>query len=187
MPLRATLGCIPSGLEGVRATLRVMVKTVKDFLRPAMNDLDGINSLLLVRVTAQRTVQRCPEKDYWAECSALHRFVRDEVRYVRDILSKETLQYPDKTLLLKSGDCDDKAILFCALAHCIGYPARFCAVAVGEDADFSHVSGQCLVDGYGWTNAECIPIDDNGTKAQFGWFPPDATQVMIAHIDKNGW
>jgi transglutaminase-like putative cysteine protease len=182
MPLRATLGCIPSGIEGVRATLRVMVKTCRDFLKPPMNDLDKINSLLLVRVTAQRAVQSCREKDYWAEAAAIHRFVRDEIRYVRDILDKETLQFPDKTLLLKSGDCDDKSMLFCAMAHCIGYPSRFCAVAVNDEPDFSHVSAQCLVDGFGWINAECIPIDENGAKADFGWFPPDATQVMTAHV-----
>jgi transglutaminase-like putative cysteine protease len=182
MGWHASIGSLPSGLDGVRATLRVMVKVCRDFLKPRPTDFEAIDSLLLVRVTAQRAVQRCPEKDYWAEIAALHRLVRDDIRYTGDMLDKETLQFPDKTLLLQSGDCDDKAMLLCALAHCIGYPSRFCAVAVGGSPDFSHVSGQCLIDGFGWINAECIPIDDAGTKVELGWFPPDATQVMTAHV-----
>jgi transglutaminase-like putative cysteine protease len=182
MSWHASTHVIPGGLEGVRATLRMMVKSVRDFLRPSPLNFDGINALLLVRTTAQRAVQHCPEKDYWAEVSALHQFVRDQIRYVRDMLETETLQYPDKTLLLRSGDCDDKSMLFSAMAHCIGYPSRFCAIAVNDSTDFSHVSAQCLVDGYGWINAETIPIDDAGSKADLGWFPPDATQVMMAHV-----
>jgi len=97
-------------------------------------------------------------------------------------LTAETVQYPDKTLQIGSGDCDDKSLLLCTLAHCIGYPSRFCAIAVNDEDGFSHVSAQILVDGHGWMNAETIPIDDNGTKVDLGWFPPDATQIMRAHI-----
>jgi len=179
---RASFESIPGGLPGVRETLRRMVKITRSFLRPAQNDYDAIQSLLMVRIASQRCVQRCREKDYLAEVSALHRFVRDEIRYCMDHLTAETLQYPDKTLLLKSGDCDDKSLLLCTMAHCIGYPSRFCAIAVDGDDCFSHVSAQILVTGYGWTNAETIPIDDDATKVDLGWFPPDATKVMIQHV-----
>jgi transglutaminase-like putative cysteine protease len=179
---RAEFTQIPGGIEGVRETLKRMVQIARKFLKPSGLDYDAIQSLLLVRVTAQRSVQHCREKDYLGEIAALHRLVRDDIRYVRDHLTAETLQYPDKTLLLKSGDCDDKSLLLCTLAHCIGYPSRFCAIAVGGEDSFTHVSAQILVDGYGWMNAETIPINDRGDKVDLGWFPPDATQVMKAHI-----
>lgn len=180
---RASFTSIPGGMEGVRETLKRMVGICRSFLKPKPNDLDAINSLLYVRITAQRAVQHCREKDYMGEVSALHRVARDQIRYVGDHLTAETLQYPDKTLQIGSGDCDDKAMLLATLAHCIGYPARFCAIEVGNEGVFSHVSPQILVGGdYGWINAECIPINDQGTKVELGWFPPDATRVMKAHI-----
>ena len=179
---RAEFTSIPGGIEGVRETLKRMVTICRKFLKPASHDADGIDALLYVRITAQRAVQHCREKDYMGEVRALHRVARDQVRYVGDHLTAETLQYPDKTLLIGSGDCDDKAMLMATLAHCIGYPARFAAIEVNDEGVFSHVSPQILVQGYGWCNAECIPIDDRGTKVDIGWFPPDATQVMKAHI-----
>lgn len=173
---------IPSGIDGVRATLKQMVKIARTFLKPAAGNKEAIDSLLFVRICAQRCVQHVREKDYRGEVAALHRFVRDEIRYVRDHLTAETLQLPDKTIQIGSGDCDDKSILLCTLAHCIGYPSRFCAIAVNDEPDFSHVSAQILVDGAGWLNAETIPIDDSGRKVDLGWFPSDCTNLMTAHI-----
>jgi len=179
---RAEFCQIPGGIEGVRETLRRMVKIARHFLKPSSLDYEAIQSLLVVRITAQRAVHHCREKDYLSEVTALHRLVRDDIRYVGDHLTAETLQYPDKTLAIGSGDCDDKSLLLCTLAHCIGYPSRFCAIAVNDEDSFSHVSAQILVNGYGWLNAETIPINDSGKKVDLGWFPPDATQVMKAHI-----
>jgi transglutaminase-like putative cysteine protease len=179
---RAELSCIPGGIDGVRETLKRMVKITRSFLKPSSLDRDAIQSLLFVRIFAQRAVHHCPEKDYFAEVRALHKVARDQVRYVGDHLTMDTLQYPDKTLQIGSGDCDDKAILLATMAHCIGYNARFVAIEVNDEGAFTHVSPQVLVQGYGWCNAECIPIDDRGTKVDLGWFPPDATQVMKAHI-----
>jgi transglutaminase-like putative cysteine protease len=179
---RASFESIPGGVAGVRETLRRMVKIARSFLRPNGQDYDAIQSLLLVRIASQRAIQHCREKDYWSEVAALHRAVRDDIRYCMDHLTAETLQYPDKTLQLKSGDCDDKSLLLCTMAHCVGYSSRFCAIMVDGDDCFSHVSAQVLVNGYGWMNAETIPIDDAGTKVDLGWFPPDAAQIMTAHI-----
>lgn len=144
-------------------------------------------ALLEVRTLASQLVLNCPEKDYFAECSALQEFARDAIRYTDDMRGAEQLQYPDFTLSTQAGDCDDKAILFCCLASCVGRATRFAAVAIPSEDDpngdfFSHVCGQALVPGRGWVNAECIPIDDEGTKVPFGWFPPDATCIMLAHI-----
>lgn len=176
---------IPSGVDGVRATLRQMVKTCRHFLKP-IGDPCRIQALLSIRFLATQLTLGCAEKDYWGEVSALQIFCRDQIRYTGDLRQTETLQEPQYTVFSKSGDCDDKAILFCCLAECIGYPTRFCAIGVPTENDprgecFSHVCGQALIEGRGWVNAECIPIDNNGTKVDLGWFPPDATCIMLAH------
>ena len=179
--LSARIYQIPGGVEGVKATLRAMVATVRAFTKPKPHDSEKIAGLLSVRLTAQNIVQGLPPKDYWAEANALFLFVRDHIRYVRDMRQMETLYFPDKTLALKAGDCDDMAMLFAALAETIGFETRFCAIGV-DGEEFSHVSAQCLVPGFGWVNAETIPIDDKGSKMPFGWFPPDATCLMLAHV-----
>lgn len=167
--LTSFLGTIPSGVNGVRATLKIMVMVARKA------------TTLPVRVTAQRLVQSCPEKDWWCEANTLQTFVRDSIRYVRDIRDTETIQFPEQTLSLQSGDCDDKALLLAALAESIGFSSRFCAIGVNGEG-YSHVLTQLLIPGHGWTSAETIPIDDQGGKAVLGWFPPDATCMMLAHV-----
>lgn len=183
----AFFGSIPSGVNGVKATLRLMVDRCRKFLRPNSGNIRDAQRLLSIRQCAQQLTYPVPEKDYWGEVEALHLFVRDQIRYTGDMLWAETIQDPDYTLSEKSGDCDDKSILFCCLANSIGYPTRFCAVGMPSESDpngenFSHVSGQALIDGCGWVNAECIPIDESGTKVDLGWFPPQVTCVMLAHV-----
>lgn len=172
-------GMIASGLAGVKATLRIMVMVARGCLKPT--DPTKTNDLLMLRTTAQTLVQNCGEKDYWCEASQLQAFVRDKIRYVRDIRDVETIQFPVQTLQLQSGDCDDKSVLLAVLAECIGFETRFCAIGVRGES-YSHVSTQILIPGRGWTNAETIPIDNQGSKAALGWFPPDATCLMLAHV-----
>lgn len=183
----AFFGSIPSGDRGVRATLNLMVNRCRKFLRPKSGSMNDAQRLLKIRRCAQELTFPVPEKDYWGEIEALQIFVRDEIRYTHDMLDAETVQDPDYTLDVRSGDCDDKSILFACLANCIGYPTRFCAIAMPSDADplgqnFSHVSGQALIDQCGWVNAECIPVDEMGTKVDLGWFPPQATRCMLAYV-----
>lgn len=180
-PHRGYFGAIPSGIAGVRATLDTMVKVAREFLKPPVGHAAKTDSLLCVRMAAMEIVQCVPEKQYYREIAALHEFTRDRIRYTMDMLNAETVQYPDVTLEIQAGDCDDKSLLFCCLANCIGYDTRFCAVGV-NGGDFSHVSGQALIPGRGWVNAETIPIDDAATKVPLGWFPPDATCIMLRNI-----
>ncbi len=181
MPQSATsfFGAIPSGLSGTRATLKIMVMVARKALKPAT--AEGTQNLLLFRTTAQRLVQNCGEKDYWCEAATLQGFVRDSIRYLRDMRTAETIQTPEKTLSERSGDCDDKSLLLAVLAETIGFSARFCAIGVRGET-YSHVSAQLLIPSKGWVNAETIPISDSGSKAVLGWFPPDATCLMLAHV-----
>lgn len=193
----AYFGAIPSGIAGVRATLKVMVAVARAVLAPdnakawsalrslgfsiAFDPVTGTQNLVTLRTTAQRVILNCAEKDWWCEARALQSYVRDSIRYTRDMRSAETVQFPLQTMQYQSGDCDDKSVLLVTLAETVGFTTRFCAIGVNGDS-FSHVSAQLLIPGKGWVNAETIPIDNLGSKAQLGWFPPDASCLMLAHI-----
>lgn len=162
-PATGTLLSIPGGVAGVRRTLAIMVDLVRTF----KTDVN-------VRNTAVQLVQACPDKDYRCELSTLQHFVRDQVRYVRDVDTAETLQTPVQTLKLMAGDCDDKAVLLNALACAIGFSTRFCAIGV-RGQPFSHVMAQARL-GPSWINCETIVEG-----VEIGWFPPDASECMLAH------
>jgi Transglutaminase-like superfamily len=173
---------IPGGLGGVRRTLRLMVDVASTFktdlhVRTLAVCLVGGRVVTLVDGRQVR-YPLCRPKDYVAELRCLHAFVRDCVRYVRDIEGVETLQTPVQTLNVLAGDCDDKAMLFNALAGSIGFQTRFAAIGVRGEP-FSHVMAQALLESWGqFVNAETILTDP---PVELGWEPPDATEVMYAH------
>lgn len=164
------MGSIPEGREGIKATLKLMVQIAR-----------RTRATLPVRVNAQRIVQGCPTNDGMCEAASLQSWVRDNIRYVRDVRDVETIQFPEQTLQLKSGDCDDMALLLAAMLESIGFQTRFCAVGL-NGLNYSHVLTQVMVPGSGWLSAEVIPIDGRAAKAPFGWFPPDATCFTLAHV-----
>lgn len=181
-PNRVQKLAIPSGIGGVRRTLRLMVDVASTFktdvhVRTLAVCLVGGRVVTLPNGQQVR-YPRCPPKDYAGELCCLHAFVRDCVRYTRDVEGVETLQTPVQTLNVLAGDCDDKAMLFCALAGSIGFQTRFCAIGV-RDQPFSHVMAQALLDDAGeYVNAETILTDP---PVPLGWEPPDATLAMWAH------
>lgn len=148
----------------MRVTLRLMV----DLARTYKTDLN-------VRTLALELVEGCAERDRAAELRALQQFARDAIRYVLDVDNIETVQTPIQTLRVRQGDCDDKSTLLSALAGSIGFPTRFCAIGVNGE-DFSHVMCQARL-GTGWVNCETIVPG-----ADIGWYPPDATSAMLAHV-----
>lgn len=101
---------------------------------------------LSVRLAALQIVENLPQRDWPAEVAALHAFVRDRIRYVKDIRGVETLQQAERTLQLKQGDCDDKAVLLASLLQAIGHPARFHAIGF-KPGNYSHVYVDTLLGG----------------------------------------
>lgn len=96
---------------------------------------------MAVRNQAVELTRKLRQKDFRGEICALSDWVRDQVRYVKDIRSVETVHDPVTLLKVRCGDCDDKATLLAALAESIGHPARFVAVAYRPGV-FSHVWAQ---------------------------------------------
>lgn len=79
-----------------------------------------------------------PQKDFSGEARRLFEYVRDKIRYIKDIDGVETLHPAEWVLRQAAGDCDDKSILLSALLLSIGHTPRFIAVAFEPD-QFSHV------------------------------------------------
>lgn len=164
VPLTAVLARAPSGRAGFFHTVRTMRALVREWrTSPAMIS------------AAVQLVYLHPPKDSHAEIGALFEFVRDSVRYVRDVHEVETLATPLITWQRKAGDCDDKATLLATLAESIGYPTRF-ALAAFDGGDYSHVWVQIMADD-GW-------IDADPTEHQpLGWSPAEtATRTWLESI-----
>ena len=125
----------PAGLTGINEVLKAMRVLARQGAKdPAVRD------------TAQRLIRGLSQKDFLGEARALFMFVRDNIRYTRDIEGVETLQTPRATLQIKQGDCDDKSILLAALLLSIGHPARFMAIGPKRGI-FNHVLVQVSIRG----------------------------------------
>lgn len=92
------------------------------------------------------------QKDFLGEAERLLAFVRDDIRYVKDIDGVETLHDPVTLLRLGAGDCDDKAILLASLLLSIGHTPRYIAVGFAPD-EYSHVWVQDYLDDQ-WVDLE---------------------------------
>lgn len=149
---------IPNGPAGVSATLR------------AMRDLvNRCKTSLRIRQAATGIAFLTPEKDYAAAAEAIFNFVRDHVRYIRDVNGVETLQSPDITLQLQLGDCDDQTTLLASMLESIGYPTRF--VVAGYSGDqFDHVYLQA------WINDHWVDMDATEPHPM-GWAAPTPTVI----------
>ena len=119
---------IPYGAAGTRKTLKLMRELVRRF------KMD-----LTIRNLAGRLTSGLRQKDFNGEIRLLHAYVRDSVRYLKDIHGVETVQTPLVTLNNGFGDCDDKATLLCALLESIGHPTRFWAVGFQGMFEYQHV------------------------------------------------
>ena len=161
--LRVTLQALPDGVAGIKVTLAQMVKYAQA----------GRNSPP-VRFLAEQIVRDVRPKSYTEEAQAIQQYVRDHIRYTRDIRGTETVSTPDQTISRGVGDCDDMALLASALLESIGHPTRF--VAVGRQPNvFEHVLIETKI-GNKW-----IPVETT-ENVPFGWYPPGMTARLVYHV-----
>ena len=130
---------------------------------------------LPLRQLALSLVSRNGQKDWIGEIKNLHAFVRDKIRYVRDIRGVETISAVDRILESGQGDCDDKSVLLAALLESIGHPARFVAIKLGGD-EYEHVYVETRVGNGKWISLETTePVE-------IGWEPPGVTQRLVYYV-----
>ncbi len=147
---------ISDGVAGVDDTLRAM----RALVNKCKTDLG-------IRQTATSVAFLQPEKDEYAEAQAVFDYVRDHIRYTRDINGIETLMTPVQTLASRLGDCDDQSCLLACMLESIGYPTRF-VVAGYNGGGFEHVYVQA------WVGGRWVSMDPTEMH-QMGWEPPGAT------------
>lgn len=148
---------IPDGDQGVERTVQRMRELV-----------DAWKTAPAILQAARTIVYLTPQKDHRSEIIAIYQYVRDSIRYVRDVNGVETLATPLITMTTRQGDCDDKSVLFATLAEAIGFPTRFVVGAFASpESGFDHVWSEVLVDDE-WVAADCTEEE------HFGWQPPDA-------------
>lgn len=149
----------PNGIAGIRQTLRTMsLLTERGKVTPS------------IRAKAVELCSGLPPKDYRGEAETLFHFVRDQVRYVRDVSGVETLHDPALILRNLAGDCDDKSILLASLLGSIG--ARTMFVACGPLPEkMVHVYVRVLIRGR-WVGADATE------PRPFGWEPKYPHQIL---------
>ena len=143
-PPRSQMFELPPGMAGTRQTLAMM---------KALANQGSTN--VSVRQAAVGLTMTCKQKDWLCEVQALHAFVRDRIRYVRDIQGVETLHTADRVLANGAGDCDDKSILLAAMLKSLSHGARYVAVGFNNSQQLEHVFVQAQPGGKGkWISAE---------------------------------
>lgn len=125
--------------------------------------------------TACNIVYQTPQFSDDAEARALFEFVRDRIRYVRDVVGVETLTDPAMTLRRMVGDCDDQSTLLAALLEAVGYPTRF-VMAGYSGREFEHVYLQALLHG------EWVSMDPTENRQPMGWEPPCPTAYWTERV-----
>lgn len=154
---------IPSGVAGVRVTLAIMRSLSRRF-----------KTDLTIRKKAAALTQHLSQKDWSGQVRALHGFVRDGIRYIKDIDGVETVQTPLFTLQNEYGDCDDKSTLLAALLASIGHPSRFLAIGM-EPGKFSHVLVETRI-GDKW-----IPLETTAPVPP-GWLPRAPSKMRSFNV-----
>jgi transglutaminase-like putative cysteine protease len=163
--LNGTLVGLSNGYAGVVATLATMRALVNEY-----------KTNVKLRQIATQIIFLTPEKDEFSEADALFAFVRDTIRYVKDVHGVETLATPIITLATKIGDCDDQTTLLATLLESVGYPTRFVIAAYHVSDEFEHVYLQACVAG------EWLDMDATEQQA-LGWSPPDPVSVQIENVE----
>jgi transglutaminase-like putative cysteine protease len=158
------LAGMPPGQAGTVQTLRMMRALVGQYKRAGD-----------IRENTLALIAGLPPKDWAGEVNAVFSFVRDHIRYVRDIHGVETLQTPLVTLDVQAGDCDDKSTLLATMLASIGHPTRFVAVGYEKPGSYSHVYVETRI-GTRW-----IPLDATVLQPM-GWTPRQpAARLVISN------
>lgn len=158
----ATLKAIPAGAAGTRVTLQLMGQLVRRYKKSipirqlAFSIIDNVRG----------------HKNFADQVRAIHRYVRNNIQYVKDVNGVETLATPEKTLEFKKGDCDDQAVLIATLLESIGHPTRFVAIKMDTFGPYVHVFAETKV-GRKW-----LPVETT-ENWPVGMGPPKFAQRMV--------
>lgn len=126
------------------------------------------------------------EKDYYGEILAIHRWVKRNIRYMKDPVNQETLSHPEELAFnTRAGDCDDMTILEIALLGSIGIQAWPVVIGVAPGIP-SHVYLRARVPPGGHRKAGKVINLDPIMKDWAAGREAPAHKVKIAHDYRDG-
>ncbi len=156
--------CLSDGMPGIFETVALMRQLVNEY-----------KTDLTIRQAAISCVFLTPEKDQGLECESVFNYVRDHIRYVRDIHNVETVSTPDKIFASQVGDCDDQSTLLATMLESVGYPTRFICAGYQHPENVEHVYVQVF------TGADWVDCDPTEQKP-FGYAPPNPVCLFVENI-----
>ena len=122
---------IPGGIEGLRATVKSMsalacIGSREEAITTLAHDLSSTRPL--------KTLEN------------IFAFVTHNVHYMLDPVDVELVKSPTRTLLDRTGDCDDYSVLLAALLRASQIPTRFVVVRTNGHDFFNHVFPEASID-----------------------------------------
>jgi transglutaminase-like putative cysteine protease len=149
---------VPKGPKGTIVSARLIANLIRQGARDFYVRQKAIQ---IFRETG------APPKDRFAEVCALFNWVRNHIRYTRDIFRVELLHTARRMLELRAGDCDDMTILLGAMLISTGHPVRLALTGFRpkKPCAYSHIYPEVNVKGR-W-----IALDPTMDRP-IGWAPP---------------
>lgn len=168
-------------LRGPKEELDRSIEKIVDSVDPTR---EGIREL------ATRLGRRFEAGDF-KQARKLYEYVRDEIQYVYDPFGIEEIQSPQVTLKLRSGDCEDQAILLTSLLLAIGFESALLFADANNDGLPDHVYSAVYIpkapdytkpfakkklndgkDLHDW-----IPLDPTSQDSDFGVIPIEDLEI----------
>ena len=161
-----------SSLNGIIATLQAYVdayKSLRDKVNQRWNHID-IEPFIIPQDRTVRDIvyaitggwsNPSDWSEYWKDVKAMYTWVINNIGYRDDGLypmlpydpsgdlhfGKDVWQFPNETLSLRKGDCEDMAILLCSMIRCYSNMKCWVECIVIESSTSSHVAVQIPVSG----------------------------------------
>lgn len=139
-----------------------------------------------VRLTALNVLKEAGVKggDWIGEAVAVMKWIQNNFRYTLDPQGMELFQTPRRTIIDKSGDCDDLSILYAAMMASIGHRSAVILTNPKGIPQITHAMGSVNFCGRN-TPYGCKWISVELTKPKpFGWMPPKSTIRIIIPVPK---
>lgn len=130
---------VVSGHDGATSTLRMRYTDVPHTLDVMAALARRDRSADSVREAANTATLGSNIQDPHEVARAIHRYIRNRVRWIPDAHNVELVQAPRVTLKSMYGDCDDQSALAAAMLAAVGVGAGFEAIQYKEPGVWDHV------------------------------------------------
>lgn len=120
--------------------------------------------------------------DFAGETRALFEWVKNNIRFTRDIAGIETLRTAREILTIRAGDCDDIVLLLASLLSTVGHNVRLVTISSDPTAPrtFSHIYLEAEMQDGSW-----IALDSARRNAMFGRGPQRYFRKRIWSLTEN--